>query len=97
MPFRHRSTSLPGCSRRIAALAAIAMCAVSPAAAQDTKAPPADTFTLGEIVTVLGDAPHSPGVGGSVISRDQIQTFERLSLDQAVNLAPGVVSSIDSN
>jgi iron complex outermembrane receptor protein len=70
---------------------------VSPAAAQDTKTPPADAFTLGEIVTVLGDAPGSPGVGASVVSREQIQIFERLSLDQAINLAPGVVGSIDSN
>jgi iron complex outermembrane receptor protein len=60
-------------------------------------APVDDTFRLGEIVYVLGKDPGSPGVGGAEISREQLQTFDRLTLDKAVNLVPGVVSNQDSN
>jgi len=56
-----------------------------------------DTFKLGEIVYVLGKEPGSPGIGGSEVTREQVRTFERNSLDQAVNLVPGVVSTFDSN
>ncbi len=55
------------------------------------------TFTLGEIVYVLGQDPRTPGIGGSVVSHEQMQTFERNSLDQAVNLVPGVVANLDAN
>jgi iron complex outermembrane receptor protein len=55
------------------------------------------TFELGEIVHVLGKDPGSPGIAASVVSRDQLLTFERTSLDRAVNLVPGVVSTFDSN
>jgi iron complex outermembrane recepter protein len=55
------------------------------------------TFRLGEIVVVLGQEPGSPGVGGSVITREQLRTFDRVTLDRAVNLVPGVVSNQDSN
>ncbi len=54
-------------------------------------------FTLGEIVYVLGQDPGSPGIGGAVVTHEQMQTFERNSLDQAVNLVPGVVSNFDAN
>lgn len=67
----------------------------------DAKTPPAQTddgtFKLGEIVYVLGKDPGSPGIGGSEISRGQLRTFERNSLDQAVNLVPGVVATFDAN
>jgi outer membrane receptor protein involved in Fe transport len=67
----------------------------------DAKTPPArtddGTFKLGEIVYVLGKDPGSPGIGGSEISREQLRTFERNSLDQAVNLVPGVVATFDAN
>jgi hypothetical protein len=43
-------------------------------------------FTLGEIVTVLGQDPGDPGIGGSIVTRDEIQRFERTRLDEAVNL-----------
>jgi iron complex outermembrane receptor protein len=55
------------------------------------------TFRLGEIVYVLGQEPGGPGIGGAVIARDQLQLFERTSLDRAVNLIPGVVSTFDAN
>ena len=71
------------------------------AAPSDPKTPPAQTddgtFKLGEIVYVLGKDPGSPGIGGSEISREQLRTFERNSLDQAVNLVPGVVATFDAN
>jgi iron complex outermembrane receptor protein len=63
-----------------------------------TAAQTADTaFKLGEIVYVLGKDPGSPGIGGSEISREQLQTFERTTLDKALNLVPGVVSMQDAN
>ena len=67
----------------------------------DPPNPPAQAgtapFTLGEIVYVLGKDPGSPGIGGSVITREQLQTFERTTLDQAINLVSGVNSNQDSN
>ena len=81
--------------------AALAAAANTTASAQAPTAPPqplpTSTFTLGEIVHVLGQDPGTPGVGGSVVTRQQLQTFERTSLDQAVNLVPGVVSHFDAN
>ncbi len=77
------------------------------AQAQNQQTPPADppastptdesVFKLGEIVYVLGQDPGAPGVGGSVVTREQLQTFERTRLDQAVNMVPGVVSTFDAN
>ena len=81
--------------------AALAAAANTTASAQAPTAPPqplpTSTFTLGEIVHVLGQDPGTPGVGGSVVTRQQLQTFERTSLDQAVNLVPGVASHFDAN
>jgi iron complex outermembrane receptor protein len=55
-------------------------------------------FVLGEIVNVIGsDEFGVPGVGGAVISSEQAWKFERGSLEQMVNLAPGVSSTLDSN
>jgi iron complex outermembrane receptor protein len=88
---------------------AFVMVAALPAESQDQQAPappavpplstPTDenVFKLGEIVYVLGQDPGTPGVGGSVVTRDQLQTFERTRLDQAVNMVPGVVSTFDAN
>ncbi|MCC7009934.1 MAG: TonB-dependent receptor [Acidobacteria bacterium] len=78
--------------------------AQKPAAESDREkpAPPppaqdASTFRLGEIVHVLGTELGTPGVGGEVLTHDQIWTYERNSIDQAVNLVPGVVSTFDAN
>ena len=67
------------------------------------NAPPADqpllrdrVFDMGEI-EVVGTTEGTPGVGGAILSRDQMWTFDRNSLDQAVNLIPGVISNMDSN
>lgn len=54
-------------------------------------------FSLGEIV-VVGERPESlSSVGGSVLTSEQTWTFQKLSLDDIVNLAPGVVSTLDAN
>ena len=73
----------------------------APAPPPDAQTAPAPTdenvFKLGEIVYVLGQDPGTPGVSGSVVTREQLQTFERTRLDQAVNMVPGVVSTFDAN
>ncbi len=46
---------------------------------------------------MLGTEPGVPGVGGSIVTHEQMWTFERTTLDQAVNLVPGVVSTFDAN
>ena len=53
-------------------------------------------FDLGKIV-VVGGPDGQPGVGGVVLSSERIWMFDRKSLDQAVNVVPGVVSTFDSN
>ena len=53
-------------------------------------------FHMGEIV-VVGTPDGAEGVGGSVLTRREVWTFDRNSLDQAVNIVPGVVSTFDSN
>jgi iron complex outermembrane receptor protein len=68
--------------------------------AQDTTSDatpaPAYVFDMGKIV-VVGSVEGRPGVGGAVLTRDQIWNFDRKSLDHAVNVVPGVVSTSDSN
>ena len=73
--------------------------APAPSPTPQTPPAPADdgTFRLGEIVYVLGKEPGSPGIGGTVVTHEQLRTFEKNSLDQAVNIAPGVVSTFDAN
>src|SRR5262245_44546884 len=53
-------------------------------------------FDMGKIV-VVGTPDGQPVVGGSVLSSEQIWTFDRKSLDHAVNIVPGVVSTFDAN
>ncbi len=54
------------------------------------------TFDLGRIV-VVGAPDGAPGVGGALLTREQMWTFDRTSLDQAVNIVPGVSSTLDAN
>ena len=72
----------------------------TPATAQDPGANPASprdiVFDMGQIV-VVGGTEGQPGVGGSVLTKEQIWTFDRTSLDQAVNVVPGVISTFDGN
>src|SRR5262245_10464889 len=69
-------------------LALAAAAAISPAftqnAAEDSR------VNLGEIV-VIGSRPDGlSSVGGSVVTGEQSWQFQRLSLEQALSLAPGV-------
>ncbi|HSG66355.1 MAG TPA: TonB-dependent receptor plug domain-containing protein, partial [Gammaproteobacteria bacterium] len=63
-----------------------------PAAAQPDSADA--VFELGEIV-VVGQRPDGlSSVGGSVVTREQSWTFQKWSLDQALELAPGVSTTL---
>lgn len=75
------------------ALAATAAFAQTPPPVPTTTTP---VFDLGKIV-VVGSTDGGPGVGGTTLTREQIWTYDRRSLDQAVNVVPGVVSTFDSN
>jgi iron complex outermembrane receptor protein len=109
MTFIIRRGGVLAASGRATALAVVLAAVPAWAAPQNqqTPAPPADTqattppdesvFKLGEIVFVLGQDPGTPGIGGSVVTREQLRTFERTRLDQAVNMVPGVVSTFDAN
>jgi iron complex outermembrane receptor protein len=57
---------------------------------------PAQVFDMGRIV-VVGAPDGQPVVGGAVLTSERMWTFDRKSLDQAVNMVPGVVSTFDSN
>ncbi len=54
-------------------------------------------FELGEIVVIGSQPDFLSSVGGTVVTHEQIWTFDKPSLDQAVNLAPGVVGTQDAN
>ena len=54
-------------------------------------------FQLGEINVTASRGDGDAGVGSSVVTREQIWKFDRNSLDQAVNIVPGVTSTLDSN
>ncbi|NOT27697.1 MAG: TonB-dependent receptor [Acidobacteria bacterium] len=51
---------------------------------------------MGKIV-VVGTPDGQPAVGGTILTSSQIWTLDRKTLDQAVNVVPGVVSTFDSN
>ena len=51
---------------------------------------------MGKIV-VIGTPEGQPAVGGTILTSSQIWALDRKSLDQAVNVVPGVVSTFDSN
>ena len=57
---------------------------------------PTQVFDMGQIV-VIASPDGQPVVGGSLLSSRQIWTFDRQSLDRAVKIVPGVVSTFDSN
>src|SRR5690606_5465706 len=52
---------------------------------------------LGEIIVIRSNRDGQPAVGGATVTREQMWTFEKNSLEQAVNLAPGVNAQFDSN
>ncbi|MET0241502.1 MAG: TonB-dependent receptor [Sphingobium sp.] len=77
-------------SRMLAALTCLA--ASTPAAAQETTPDISDTFTLGQIV-VTGQKPQQIGIGAATLKSEAMQLFNRATLDDAVNLIPGVTAS----
>lgn len=86
-----------GISMRFVTMLAVttALFTVPPVLAQASEAggPAADTaFTLGQITVT---APRAEGIeiGQSTLSSDAIYAFNRTSLDEAVNLMPGVSSA----
>jgi iron complex outermembrane receptor protein len=68
--------------------------AESPAPASTSN--PDMVFDMGKI-EVVGSVEGRPGVGGALLTSEQIWVFDRKSLDQAVNIVPGVVSTFDAN
>ncbi len=85
------------CTRAHRVSSLVAFLAVLPLTAWGQQATPPDIiFDLGEIV-VIGTGDGVEGVGGSVVTHDEMWTFDRNSLDQAVNMVPGVVSTFDAN
>src|SRR5262245_11727064 len=70
----------------------------SAASAQQPAAnPPADVkFDLGKI-EVVGAPERGNGVGGALLESEQMWSFDRNTIDQAVNTIPGVSSQFDSN
>jgi len=66
--------------------------AAAPAAAQDAPAAVNDAFALGQIIVVAPET-DAPSITTSTLDADAIYTFNRNSLDEAVNLMPGVSAS----
>jgi len=85
-------------SRRLSAATALALAIPFSAPAQDAATRPAsgDVFTLGQI-TVTGERPAAVATGDDTVTREEMWTFDTLTLDDAVKLTPGVMASQDSN
>ncbi|MCJ2181103.1 TonB-dependent receptor [Novosphingobium sp. 1949] len=84
--------------RHSTALAASLLCTLAlPTAAQadetqDTASQASDAFTLGQI-TVTAHPGADPGIDLNTLDARAMQTFQRATLDDAVNLMPGVSAS----
>ncbi len=89
------------CMSRGALLSSVAIIAMTVGAnaqerSQDRGSQDRDeVYQLGEIY-VSGGGRSGGGVGGSTVTREQTWTFEKQTLDQAVNLVPGVNSTLSS-
>ncbi|MBT0671470.1 Plug domain-containing protein, partial [Novosphingobium profundi] len=80
--------------RHMTAFAATLGCVLStPGQAQtsneDSRSEAESTFTLGQIV-VTGQSRKEPGIDLQTLDARAMQTFQRNTLDDAVNLMPGV-------
>ncbi|OJV01847.1 MULTISPECIES: TonB-dependent receptor [unclassified Nitrobacter] len=85
-----RSTRFAGRSVLLSSVAIVAMSVGAEAQDRD------GVYQLGEIY-VSGAGQGQTGVGGSTITREEMWTFGKQTLDQAVNLVPGVVSTLSPN
>ncbi|MGE3476238.1 MAG: TonB-dependent receptor plug domain-containing protein [Rhodospirillaceae bacterium] len=65
--------------------------------AQETSINRDNVFGLGEIIVIRSKKDGAATVGGTTVTREQMWTFEKNSLDQAVNIALGVNAQFDSN
>ena len=100
MLIRSKMSYVLGCGVMVAALGLpwTAAAQQNDTPPEPATTPPADSvFRLGEIVNVGAPDIGVPGIGGSIVTRQQTWTFDRPSLDQAVNIVPGVSSTFDSN
>jgi len=79
--------------RRLAVPSLITLAALSSAVSAQTGVGE-DQFDLGRII-VTGERPDGlSSVGGSVVTHEQIWEFQKLSLEQALDFAPGVTTTI---
>jgi iron complex outermembrane receptor protein len=79
--------------RPLALGAALALALAAPAFAEDAE--PVDdsgAFTLGQIV-VTAQRPQGIEVGGETLTSEAIYAFNKQSLDETLNIMPGVVAS----
>lgn len=77
---------------------AAALCLPLPALAETAprEGNDGDVFTLGRI-TVTGERPAAIATGDDTVTREEMWTFNTLTLDDAVKLTPGVTTTQDSN
>jgi len=76
------------------ALALALACAAG--AAEPDRRTADDVFTLGQ-VTVTAEAPETIATGDATITREEMWSFNTLTLDDAVKLTPGVMATRDGN
>jgi iron complex outermembrane recepter protein len=75
-------------------LAGAALSALSaPALAEDSGTTAMPVFTLGE-VTAATTAPDTAALGGSTLTQDDMRLFNRETLDKALDVLPGVSTSL---
>lgn len=85
--------------RRLALFASAACCLIPTAAhAQDAEEEPEkdSTFALGQII-VTAEVPVGIAIRGETLTAEAIYAFNRNTLDDAVNLLPGVRNAFDEN
>ena len=73
-------------------LLAALLLSAAPAAVLAQTATPGDVYSLGELQVTARTA-GGEALGGSVVSGDFLQTYNRQSVDQALALIPGTVAS----
>lgn len=82
----------------LAAALALSLATSFAAAADDSERSRTgpDVFALGQ-VTVSGEAPEAIATGDATITREEMWRFNTLTLDDAVKLTPGVMTTRDGN
>ncbi len=83
--------------RQLSVCTALGLTAFAAHAQDGGSKPPADdAFTLGQI-TVTGERPETVATGDDTVTGEEMWTFDTLTLDDAVKLTPGVMTTQDSN